>query len=127
MLPGNTETSQSALRAQARYASYVILGLSVAALGFQMTFVLNAQFDPADAWQRLALIAALLSLFFLLVSVVSGVLVQINRLRDLRALMRAAAAEAGADALAIERQQKLSARLGRRIWPLLLFHLGTFG
>jgi hypothetical protein len=125
MQPDKTE---SVLRTQFSYASYVILALSVAALGFQMTFVLNAQFDPADPWQRSALIAALLSLFVFFLSVASGVLVLANRMRDLRADMRAAtAAKDGADPGAVECQQKLSAKLGRRNWPLLWFHLGTFG
>ena len=121
------DKTESVLRAQFGYASYVILALSVAALGFQMIFVLNAQFDPADPWQRSALIAALLSLFVLFLSVGSGVLVVANRMRDLRAGMRAAtAAEDAADTRTVERQQKLSAKLGRRSWPLLWFHLGTF-
>lgn len=124
--PGNTEGWQSVLRVQLSYASYVLLALSVAALGFQMNFVLNAEFDPADPWQRSALIAALLSLFVLFLSVASGLFLMINRLRDLRA--RATTTdEDGAGARAIERQQKLSAKLSRRNWPLWWFHLGTFG
>src|SRR5205823_8872522 len=85
---------QSVIRAQFTSAGYVMLALSVAALGFQMVFVLNAQFDAGDPWQRAALVAALLALLVLFLSVAMGLFLVVNRVRDLRATLLAARSSA---------------------------------
>ena len=119
---------QSVIRAQFTNAGYVILALSVAALGFQMVFVLNAQFDAGDPWQRAALVAALLSLLVLFLSVAMGLFLILNRVRDLRATLLAAGSGATESEIrVIEGNQRLSAKLGRRSWRLFWFHLGAFG
>src|SRR5207237_2277829 len=108
---------QSVIRAQFTSAGYVMLALSVAALGFQVVFVLNASFDPGDPWQRAALVAALLSLLVLFLSVAMGLFLVLNRVRDMRATLLAVRSSATeSETRVIEGNQRLSAKLGRRSW-----------
>jgi heme/copper-type cytochrome/quinol oxidase subunit 4 len=113
-------------RAQFAESSYVMLALAVLALGFQIVFVLNEEFDPADPWQRWSMIAALLSLFLLFMSVVFGLLLVINRVRGFRSTL-VAAQQNHPDARVTARSQRLSAKLERRTWRLFWYHLATFG
>ena len=113
-------------RAQFAESSYVMLALAVLALGFQIVFVLNEEFDPADPWQRWSMIAALLSLFLLFISVVFGLLLVVNRVRGFRSTL-VARQQDHPDARVTERSQRLSAKLERRTWRLFWYHLGTFG
>jgi hypothetical protein len=107
-------------------ATYVMLALSVAAFGFQIVFVLNEEFDPADPLQKWALIAALLSLFVLFMSVIFGLLLVMNHIRKIRAATLAVTA-APDDLRLVQRHRRLSAKLERRSWHIFWYQLGTFG
>jgi hypothetical protein len=72
---------QSITIGQLTYAVNLILGLSVAVLGFEISLLLNENFSPGSCLQRVSLF---FSLVLLAVSIVFGVLVVINRLTDFR-------------------------------------------
>lgn len=115
---------QSITNGQLTYAINLILGFAVATLGFQVTLLLNDKFIPVD-WQKCAFS---LSLLLLGMSIVLGIAVIINRLRDFRATMRAAQLreEPAAAPEAIETQRVLYRTLGARTWCLFWWQLGTF-
>jgi len=69
-----------------------------------------------------------LSMFLLVASVLFGIAVVINRLRDFRATMNAARGrEQGLAESVVEKYRELYCKLGRRTWVLFWFQLGTFG
>jgi hypothetical protein len=108
---------------QLTYAVNLILGFAVATLGFQVTLLLNEKFVPVS-WQKCAFA---LSLVLLSVSILLGIAVVINRLRDFRATMRAARLrEQGTAPDALEEQRTLYRRLGAITWNLFWWQLGTF-
>ena len=108
---------------QLTYAVNLVLGFAVATLGFQVALLLNDKFTPL-AWQKCAYA---LSLLLLAVSVVLGVGVVVNRLRDFRATKEAARLrEEGASEAVIEPYRVLYRRLGARTWGLFWWQLGTF-
>jgi uncharacterized membrane protein YbhN (UPF0104 family) len=83
---------ESSIRWQGRtieqfgYALNLILGLSVAALGFELTLLLNKEFERTG-WQNCLFIISILSL---LLSIALGLWCVVNRLRDFRATTEAA-------------------------------------
>lgn len=115
---------QSITIGQLTYAVNLILGFSVATLGFQVVLLLSDKFAPV-AWQKCAFG---LSLVLLFASVAFGVWVVINRLRDFRATTKAARKrEEGANEDAIEPYRVLYRKLGARTWCLFWWQIGTFG
>ncbi len=114
---------QSITIGQLTYAINLILSFSVATLGFQVTLLLSDKFKPVS-WQKCSFS---LSLFLLFASIILGVLVVINRLRDFRATTKAARKrEEGALEKDIEQYQILYRKLGKSTWYLFWWQLGTF-
>jgi hypothetical protein len=115
---------QSITIAQFTYSLNLILGLAVAALGFQVGLLLNEQFHPAG-WQKCAFGAAILMLFL---SIGLGIWCIINRLRDFRATMQAARLrERREPDDSIKPYRDLYEKLGERTWSLFWWQIGTFG
>ena len=115
---------QSITIAQLTYSVNLILGLAVAALGFQVALLLNEKFDPAG-WQKCAFGAAMLTL---LLSIGLGIWCVINRLRDFRATTKAARLrEDGKPDVEIQPYRDLHKKLGERTWGLFWWQIGTFG
>jgi hypothetical protein len=109
---------------QLTYAINLILGFSVAILGFQVTLLLSSNFTLVS-WQKCAFG---LSLLLLATSVFFGIMVVINRLRSFRATMRAARArEKDQSESIIEQHRSLYRRLDGRTWCLFWWQIGTFG
>ena len=109
---------------QMSYAINLVLGLAVAALGFLVNLLVNADFVPV-AGQGVMLAVALC---LLVASVVLGIICVVNRLRDFRVTARIARGrqkESPAEELAPLREH--SRRLGRRTWGLFWWQIGTFG
>lgn len=108
---------------QLTYAINLVLGFSVATLGFQVTLLLRDTFTPI-AWQKCAFS---LSLLFLAASVAFGIAIVINRLRAFRATMRAARArEEKETESTIEGHRQLYRKLDGRTWCLFWWQIGTF-
>ncbi len=114
---------QSIAIAQITYAVHVILGLSVAALAFQITILLNNQFAPVS-WQKCAFSVSLLAL---LVSAALGIWCVINRLRDFRATAKVARMrEEGKPNAEMDPLRALYKKLGERTWGIFWWQIGTF-
>src|SRR5690606_2534499 len=77
---------QSTTIAQLTYAVNLVLGFSVAALAFQITTLLNKEFNPVS-WQKCAFSISLLAL---MASVGLGIWCVVNRLRDFRVTAKVA-------------------------------------
>jgi hypothetical protein len=115
---------QSLTIAQLTYSVNLILGLAVAALGFQVTLLLSEKFYPAG-WQKCAFGVSMLTLLF---SIGLGIWCVINRLRDFRATTRAARLrEKGKPDDEIRPYRDLYEKLGDRTWSLFWWQIGTFG
>ena len=115
---------QSLTIAQLTYSVNLILGLAVAAFGFQVTLLLNEEFHPAG-WQKCAFGAAMLTL---LLSIGIGIWCVINRLRDFRATTRAARLrEKGKPDDEVQPYRDLYKKLGEKTWALFLWQIGTLG
>ena len=122
---------QSITIGQLTYAINLILSFSVATLGFQVTLLLSDKFNPVS-WQKCTFC---LSLALLAASLVFGVWVVINRLRDFRATMKAAREreklerrDVSAEEIEkeIEPYRVLYRKLGERTWCLFWWQVGTF-
>jgi len=105
---------------QLTQAISVVLGLAVAALGFDVTLLMNEKFVPI-ACQKWLFSTALLAL---LGSVVSGVWCVINRLLDFRNTMKVVR---DSDSSEKFEARVLAARLGQHTWSLFWWQIGTFG
>ena len=115
---------QSIAIGQLTYAVNLVLALSVATLGFQITLLLNDKFIPVS-WQKCAFS---LSLLLLSISVIVGIFVVVNRLRDFRATKETARLrEDHASPATIEPYRTLSRKLGNWTWTLFWWQLSTFG
>lgn len=115
---------QSTTIAQLTYSVNLILGLAIAALGFQVALLLNEKFDPTG-WQKCAFGASMLTL---LLSIGLGIWCVINRLRDFRATTKAARLrEDGRVEDDIQPYRDLYKKLGERTWCLFWWQIGTFG
>jgi hypothetical protein len=115
---------QSIAIGQLTYAANLILGLSIAALGFQITLLLPDRFRPS-ACQKYAF---LLSMLLLALSIIFGLWLVINRLRDFRATETAARMrEEGESGVKIEPYRVLYRRLGAITWRLFWWQVSTFG
>lgn len=107
--------------AQLTQAVSVVLGLAVAALGFDVNLLVNKEFLPVS-WQKCAFAIALAAL---LLSVGIGIWCMVNRLRDFRATM--AVNRKGANASDVADKRALADRLGERTWKLFWGQISTFG
>jgi hypothetical protein len=115
---------QSITIAQLTYSVNLILGLAVAALGFQVALLLNDKFNPI-AWQKCAFFV---SMFLLVLSIAMGILCVINRLRDFRATTKAARMrEERKPGENIQPYRVLYKKLGEKTWSLFWWQIGTFG
>ena len=115
---------QSITIAQLTYSVNLILGLAVAALGFQVALLLNDKFNPI-AWQKCAFSV---SMFLLVLSIALGIWCVVNRLRDFRATTKAARMrEEGKPAEDIQPYRDLYKKLGKKTWCLFWWQVGTFG
>lgn len=121
---------ESSIRWQGRtieqfgYALNLILGLSVAALGFELSLLLGDEFERVR-WQNCLLVISLLSL---LLSVAVGLWCVVNRLRDFRATAETARnREDMASALELQPLRTLTRTLGDRTWLLFWWQIAAFG
>ena len=105
---------------QLTQAVSVVLGLAVAALGFDVTLLMNREFVPVS-WQKCVFAIACLAL---LASVGLGIWCVVNRLRDFRATMKAAR---DGNSAAADEARALASRLGQTTWGLFWWQIGTFG
>jgi len=108
--------------AQLTQAVSVVLGLAVAALGFDVTLLMNNDFKPAS-WQKCAFGGALL---LLLSSIALGIWCIINRLRDFRLTMWSARDRTSNPAGAAATRAIANA-LGKKTWALFWGQIVTFG
>lgn len=110
--------------AQLTYSVNLILGITVAVLGFQVALLLNEKFNPAG-WQKCAFGASIVAL---LASIGLGIWCVINRLCDFRATTKAARLQEDKkpdDEIQVYRD--LYKTLGERTWGLFWWQIGTFG
>src|SRR3990172_428621 len=106
------------------YAVNLILGLSVAALGFLVTLLLNKEFSLVS-WQKCVYSVALLSLA---TSLGLGIWCVINRLRDFRTTKEIARERTKEETDSqLSSLRDLSGRLGKRTWRLFWWQIGAFG
>ncbi|MGF1608240.1 MAG: hypothetical protein ACFCUQ_02510 [Kiloniellales bacterium] len=115
---------QSITIEQLTYSVNLILGLSVAALGFQIHLLLDSTFQPAS-WQKSFF---LLSMFSLLLSIALGLWCIFNRLVDFRTTAKAARLrerdESDSELAELRGRYK---RLGQATWRLFCGQVATFG
>ena len=128
--PKEKKSHESFIRWQGRtieqfgYALNLILGLSTAALGYEISFLLNNEFDM-DCWQ---IVSSLISLLFLFLSIGLGLFCVVNRLRDFRATTETAyKREDGASKLDLLPLRAITQTLGKRTWLLFWGQTCTFG
>lgn len=115
---------QSTTISQLTYAVNLVLGLSVAALAFQVSTLLNEGFNPIG-WQKCAFSISLLAL---LISVGLGICCVVNRLRDFRVTAKVARMrEQNKSEEDMEPFRVLSNKLGGRTWGIFWWQIGTFG
>ena len=112
---------QSRTIEQLGYAINLVLGLSVAALGFEVSLLLNNSFDFGLRWERLAL---LLSIILLSISSLCGTVAVVTRLLDFRAT---AQTTRSADRIEKGRYRVRADVLGRFTWCFFSMQVGSFG
>lgn len=105
------------------YTLNLILGLSVAALGYGLSLLLEGKFRGVD-WQNCVLLHSMLSL---LLSVFLGLWCVVNRLRDFRTTTKIARKrENGEPDSNLQPLRTLACTLGKRTWHLLWWQIATF-
>jgi len=131
-LTGSFIRWQSIVREQYTYAINLVLGFSVAALGFQLSLLQNCNFVPSS-WGKCVFSISLILLFF---SIILGIWIVINRLKDFRLTMGTARKresmlkrnkteeEINAELLPDRIESK---KLGKTTWLLFRWQLGSFG
>lgn len=129
-LPNEKKNRESFIRWQTRtieqfgYALNLILGLSVAALGYELSFLLNEDVNK----NCLQISCSLISLFFLFSSIVLGLCCVVCRLKDFRVTAEVAyKREDGASKLDLQPLRVLTKALGERTWLLFNLHIWAFG
>jgi hypothetical protein len=114
---------QSITITQLSYVVNLILGLSVASLGFQVNILLDGNLIT-KSWQECIIIISLISL---LASVALGIFCIINRLRDFRATKEAAKLrEQNQPDEEIKKYRDLYDTLGKRTWNIFWWQIGSF-
>lgn len=128
--PTVAENRESSIRWQGRtieqfgYALNLILGLSVAAIGFEVSLLLSEGFEKTG-WQSSLFVVSMLSL---LLSFVVGLWCIVNRLQDFRETTKTARKrEDGSSALELQPLRTLARTLGKRTWVLFWWQIFTFG
>lgn len=128
--PSKKKNRESSIRWQGRtieqlgYALNLLLGLGVAALGFEVSLILNKNFHHTG-WQNCILSISLLAL---VLSVAVGLWCVLNRLHDFRATAETARKrENGASDIELQPLRTLTRTLGKRTWVLFKLQLWTFG
>ena len=121
---------ESSIRWQGRtieqfgYVLNLILGLSVAALGFGVSLISNEHF-VRTGWQNCVFVTSLL---FLMLSIAMAIWCIINRLRDFRATAETARKrEDGMSPIELQPLRTLTKTLGEKTWILFWFQVGSFG
>lgn len=124
--PKNRESSvrwQGRMIEQFGYSLNLILGLSVATLGYEISYLLNEDYK-LNCWQ---IICAVISVIFLLFSIFLGLYCVVNRLRDFRATAETAyKRENGASKLDLQPLRELTKRLGGKTWRLFKWQAIAF-
>jgi uncharacterized membrane protein YbhN (UPF0104 family) len=127
--PDKRKNRESSIRWQGRtieqlgYALNLILGLTVAALGFEVSLILNKDFHRAG-WQKCILSISLLAL---VLSVAVGLWCVLNRLRDFRTTAETAwKRENDASDIKLQPLRTLTRTLGKRTWVLFQWQLWSF-
>lgn len=106
------------------YAINLILGLSVAAIGFEISLVLNEKFS-SSGWQN-CLFG--ISLIALILSTGAGLWGVVNRLRDFRATTKTARErEDGASESDLQPLRTLTKNLGKCTWLIFWCQILAFG
>ena len=106
------------------YALNLILGLSVAAIGFELSLLLSKEFKWTG-WQNCLFVISMLSL---LLSVAVGLWCVVNRLRDFRATTKTARdREDGVSDLELQPLRTLTRTLGKGTWLLFWWQISAFG
>src|SRR3989338_8581731 len=128
--PAGKKNLESSIRWHGRtieqfgYALNLILGLSVAAIGFELSLLLSKEFERAG-WQNCLFVISMLSL---LLSVAAGLWCVVNRLRDFRATTETVhKREDGASDLELQPLRTLTRTLGKRTWLLFWWQISAFG
>lgn len=108
---------------QLSYVINLILGFSVAGLGFGVSLLLNDKFNPVS-WQKYTFS---LSLILLIASVAFGVWCTINRLRDFRSTMKIARKRNKQECEAeVNELRVLTRKLGKKTWGIFWLQIGSF-
>lgn len=107
---------------QLTYTVNLLIGLAVAAVGFQVTLLLSRKLHLVTS-QKVFLV---LSLLAWLASIGLGIWCVINRLRDFRATTKAAGLREDGDMAGRQPYVTLYKRLGERTWSIFWFQIGTF-
>jgi len=106
------------------YALNLIVGLAVAAIGFELSLMLKDDFQSLG-WQNCLFSISLLSL---ILSVALGLFCIVNRLRDFRITAKVARKrEDGVSELELQPLRTIASTLGERTWLLFWWVISTFG
>ncbi len=109
--------------AQLSYSINLILTFTVAAIGFEVTLLLNNDFIPTS-WQSCLFSISLLSL---LASGAFGIWCTVNRLRDFRATANIANLKRKKEeADKINELRALTDNLGKKTWGIFWWQIGSF-
>jgi hypothetical protein len=129
-IPEKKINRESSIRWQGRtieqfgYAINLILGLAIAAIGFELSLVLSEKFS-GSGWQNCVFGSSILALAL---SAGVGLLGVVNRLRDFRATTATARKrEDGASDLELQSLRILTKQLGERTWLLFWWQVSAFG
>lgn len=128
-MENNSKNNESFIRWQAiticqlSYVINLILGLSVAVLGFGVSLLLNERFNPISWLKQFFAI----SLILLLTSFSFGVWCTINRLRDFRATKEIARKRGNKEYKTdVQKLIALTNILGKNTWRIFWWQIGTF-
>ena len=116
---------------QLSYVSYLILTLSVAALGFALSFWHLNDSDPfeftSSSYSSFSFLTYCLSLFLFVYSIWLGIRCAINRLRDFReTAQREKLKYEGGHQCEVNELQDLTDRLGAKTWRMLRRQIRCF-
>ena len=98
---------------QLTYSVNMVLGLSTASLGFDVTLLMNKEFVP-ESWQQFMFAAAFLAL---LLSIAIGIWCIVNRLLDFRLTMWATR-DRDKDPARAAINRAVANSLGKKTWAL---------
>lgn len=108
---------------QLSYTINLVLGLSIAALGFGISLLLDGRFNPV-LWEKYFFTQ---SLILLIVSSGLGIWCTINRLRDFKITTKIVKKESEENSKEeVESLRKLSDCLGKKTWRIFWWQIGIF-